>query len=227
MRKLTALCGALVLTLAMAAPAAANQKVWVEQESGSFVFPPVGGPAVGEAVNLDNPFWTDPMYFGNDWACSEKDIFYQIKGKSDLWLWYPNNVAEEDMMPDGEAWPWIKGKVKNSGTDYFAANADMTKKVISGKYNGQGRIYDHVVGNPESWKEQFSGKGWGLNIPGYGTVIHESGMGRGMVEVTFDAGEVVDFKFTYLGFRGNQTFDYDELCAYYDAGPAEFLNGNG
>jgi hypothetical protein len=82
-----------------------------------------------------------------------------------------------------------------------------------------------VVDNPESWKERVTGTYWGINIPGYGTVIRESGINRGEIWQVIDpaTGDITDFMYTDLGFRGNSTFDYDELCDYYDAGPAVFL----
>jgi hypothetical protein len=131
------------------------------------------------------------------------------------------------MMPEGRAWPWVKGKFKDRGTDYFAANEAMTKKVLAGKYLGNGHIYDHVVGNPESWKAQVTGKGWGITIPGSGQTLHEAGNFQFMIEQEFDpkTGEIIWFMFTPLSFRGKSTFDYDALCAYYNAGDAVFLNG--
>ncbi|MFO7530947.1 MAG: hypothetical protein R6W93_00705 [Candidatus Limnocylindrales bacterium] len=222
MRKLAALSGALLLMMVLAAPAAAAQKVTILEEP--FTFPPDGGVA----VDLSNDIWTNPEFFGNDWACRDKVIYYQIIGKESLRLWYPNGVDTTDpdeYMPVGEAWPWTKGEYANSGTDYFAANEAMTNKVISGKYAWKSHVYDHVVDNPESWKERVTGKYWGINIPGYGTVIHVSGINRGEIRQVIDpsTGDITDFMYTDLGFRGNSTFDYDELCDYYDAGPAVFL----
>lgn len=222
MRKIAALCGALVLTIVMVAPAAAAQKVTVFEEP--FIFPPDGGVA----VDLSNDLWTNPEFFGNDWACRDRVIYYQIIGKESLRLWYPKGVAEEDMMPVGEPWPWTKGEYANSGTDYFAANEAMTSRVISGKYGWKSHVYDHVIANPETWKERVTGKYWGINIRGYGTVIHESGIQRGEIWQVIDpsTGDITDFLYTDLSFHGNRTFDYDELCDYYDAGPAVFLNGD-
>jgi hypothetical protein len=220
MKRLAALGGALLLTLVLAAPAAALQKVPIFEVS--YAAPEDSGVA----VDLDNPFWTEPgAYLNNDWACRDKVIYYQVIGKATLTLWYPQDVAEEDMMPDGEAWPWTKGRFTNEGTDYFAADEAMTKKVISGKFKVQSHMYDHVVDNPEKWKERVTGKFWGINIPGYGTVLHESGNLQVAIEQTFDpeTGDITDFMLLDLGFRGNSTFDYDELCDYYDAGPAVFL----
>lgn len=220
MKRLTALCTAVALTLALAAPVAAAQKVKVFEDP--FVVPPDGGVA----IDLGNDLWTNPEYFGESWACRDKVIYYQIKGKESLTLWYPNSVAEEDMMPYGRAWPWTKGLYTNSGTDYFAANEAMTKKVVSGKYTWRSHIYDHVIANPEKWKEQVTGLYWGINVPGYGTVLHDSGRGRSMIVQTFDptSGDIIDFQWMDLGFRGNSTYDYDALCDYFDAGPAVFLD---
>ena len=217
MKRMAGAVGALVLTVSLAAPAAAAQKVQVFEEE-SFAFP---GEDFGVAIDLDNDLWTSPEAFDEDWACRDKVIYYQIKGEESLTLWYPKSVAEDAMMPDGEAWPWTKGQYTNAGTDYFAANEAMTNKVISGKYSWKSHIYDHVIDNPETWKERVTGKFWGINIPGYGTVIHETGIFWNDVEVVFN-GEPEQTYFD-VGSRGNSTFDYDELCDYYDAGPAVFL----
>ena len=57
MRKMAALMGALLLTLVLAAPAAANQKVLIEEESGPCVFPP-DGPVT---VNKDDEILEEPV----------------------------------------------------------------------------------------------------------------------------------------------------------------------
>ena len=213
-KRLVALCGALALALAMAAPAAANQKVWIEEFSGSDEFE--------VEVNFDNPFWWE------DWECS-KPIYYGGTWTGNLWLWYPNDVDTTDpaeYKPSDRAWPWIKGRADNYGLDYFSTKPSMSGKVISGKYKGTTRLYDHVIGNPESWKFQDAGKFWGVNAPGAGTVFHESGNFRGMNTIVFENGEVVDEIFDFIRFRGNSIFDVEEVCEVLGAGPANFRNGS-
>jgi hypothetical protein len=215
MRQLAALCGALLLTLTTAAPAAANQKVWVEMLSGPGEWGPI-------EVTLDPGPWTDPEQGGNDWACTES-IWYYGQWQDNLWLWYAND--ETDLMPVGRAWPWIKGHFIGEGTDAFAGNAAMTEKPLAGRFKFSVHIYDHVVDNPEIWKEQRTGTYWGLNIPGHGTVFHDSGNLRYTIVQTFEpgGGDIIDFDVTDIRFKGNATYDLEELCDYYHAGPPVFL----
>ena len=186
MKKLVALMGALLLTLVLAAPAAANQKVFIEEESGPFTFPP-DGPVT---VNKDNEIWRSPWYFGANWACT-KDIYYQVSGDSSLWLWYANSVDttnKDEYMPADAAWPWIKGMAKNGGLDAFYANQDMTGQMVAAKFTNTVHLSDHYLGgtgpdDPETWQEQVSGKFWGINLPGEGIVFHESGTWRYVMSV--------------------------------------------
>lgn len=95
MKRMAALCGALLMTLAVAASAAASEKVYVEQSSGPYTFE---GPV--EWIGFE---CTGPLFFG-------------FNGRADLWLWYPNDVDEDEMMPEDRAWPWVKGLIKDRGT---------------------------------------------------------------------------------------------------------------
>lgn len=212
MKRLIALCGALVMALAMAAPAAANQKVFIDEFSGSDEF-------VVE-VSFANPEWFA------DWECS-KTIYYGGTWKGNLWLWYPNSVDTtnpDEYMPDDRAWPWIKGKADGGGLDYYSTTPNMSGKVISGKYKSTTRLYDHVIGNPESWKLQDAGKFWGVNAPGKGTVFHDSGNFRGMNTIVFENGEVVDEIFEFISSHGSSIFDEAEVCDSLGAGPVSFRN---
>ena len=72
----------------------------------------------------------------------------------------------------------------------------MTGKVASGKWRASTRLYDHHLGSsgmtdPETWKVQNTGKFWGINLPGMGTVFHESGNWRGNVAVYLPEKEVL------------------------------------
>ena len=212
MRKLSALGGALLLTLVLAAPAAANQKMWMADFSGPYAFE---GP-----VSI-----ADGWFF----ECSHA-IYYGGYGDGNLWFWYPNGVDLNDpaeYMPEGVAWPWIKGRSESQGVDYFSSAPDMKGTVASGKYRVTTHLYDHHPGTPgdpddrEWWHETFVGKNWGIQLPGSGTVFHESGNQKGMTTVVeqvpgpFDITEYVPLRVV----RGNQTFDAEELCAFfgYDA----------
>jgi hypothetical protein len=220
MKRMAALLGALLLTLVLAAPAAANEKVLIEPMSGPFAWPELG---VGEEVDLDNPYWIGEDYFAQDWACEEV-IYFNSSGENALTLWFPKGLTDAEKFPVGEAWPWITGMNSIAGVDAFAENDDMTGKVLSGTFRTTVHLYDHVVGNPESWYEQVTGKGWGINIPDEGTTYHESGNFRGMYEQTFGPnGEIVDWTYTDLRWQGNATKEVQEICDYFDAGEAEFL----
>ena len=200
MKKLSILAGALLLTLSLAAPVAALEKVVVPEFSGSDEFEVlVGGP------DWDGPFACDgPIYYGGS------AVF-------ELTLWYKNN--ETDRFPEGRAWPWIKGRNTVHGIDYFSAGPGMSGKVVSGKFKTTTNMSDHTL-DPETWQESNSGKNWGIQIPGAGTVFHEAGNARFVATVTFPEGEdpIVDFEF--VRFRGVSTFDVEELCAHFGFGVA-------
>jgi hypothetical protein len=216
MRKMAALMGALLMTLVLAAPAAANEKVLIDWWSGPYDY--------STAVDLDNGFWTNQEWgLGQDWACEEV-IYHRTYGENALTLWFANGLTDEEKYPDGEAWPWIKGTNVVAGVDAFAENEDMTGKVLSGKFKITVHLYDHVVGNPESWYEQVTGKGWGINIPGAGTTYHESGNFRGYYEQTFADGQIASWTYTDLRWKGNAVKEVQEICDFFDAGEAEFLS---
>jgi hypothetical protein len=229
MKRLIALCGALVLALAMAAPAAANEKVKIDMFSGGpfWFFTPVD-----VTTCTGPPFWEG---WCANWECVGRDdenerIHYSNSWTGALWLWYPKSVDTTDpaeYMPDGEAWPWIKGKSKGSGIDAFSSAPEMGGKVISGKYKINSRMYDHVIANPETWTTQDTGRFWGINVPGKGNLLHESGNFRYTTKITFVPGEDPIEEGDFLRFRGNSTlYDHDadelktetfeELCDYFD-----------
>jgi hypothetical protein len=76
-----------------------------------------------------------------------------------------------------------------------------------------------AVSPPESWCEQVTGKGWGINIRGEGTTHHESGNFRGMYEQTFGPnGEIANWTYTDLRWRGNATKEVQEICDHSTPG---------
>ena len=153
-------CGALLLTLVLAAPAAANQKVLNRGGVGSCSYSLLHGPVT---INEDNEIWRSPWYFGANWACT-KDIDYQVTGDSSLWLWYANSVDTTDpveYMPADAAWPWIKGMAKNGGVDSFFANEGMTGRMVAAKFDNTVHLSDHYLGGTgPSDPEILSGAGW-------------------------------------------------------------------
>ena len=205
MKKLLALCGAVALMLAMTAPAAANEKVYIPEHSDSWTF-------------------EVPVSFGEGWdfQCTGP-VYYGGRGSYDLWLWYKNGLTEAQKKPEGRAWPWIKGRGVAKGLDYFSSKPGMRGKVISGKFKTIDHQYRHYLGSPyptddlEWWKVTTTGKNWGINAPGYGPIFHESGNQKATMTVVkqvpgpFDWVEWVADR----EFRGNQTFNVDRLCAYF------------
>ena len=130
MQRMAALVGALLMTLVVAAPAAANQRVLMAPFTGPYDFETPVSIADG---------W--------DFECSGQ-IYYGGYGTNSLWLWYANGVDEADMMPEGRAWPWIKGQYDAQGVDYFSSLPDMGGLVASGKYKTTTHQYDHHLGTP-------------------------------------------------------------------------------
>jgi hypothetical protein len=210
MKRLIALFGALALTMAMAAPAAADQKVLIPppySDKGSFKV----------MVSDTNPEWTE----WNDWACTDP-IWYYAEWDSKLWFWYPNSVDTsnpDEYMPMGEAWPWKRGMGKNKGLDVFASNEDLSGKVLRSTLRLTDRLYDHKVnGNVETWKVKTSGKDWNLTAPGVGPVFKSVGNWRGTATFILPDGP---FSFSDFVAHGPEDFyDTDALCEYFGADPA-------
>ena len=92
-------------------------------------------------------------------------------------------------MPDGVAWPWIKGLTEWQGVNYFSSEPEMKGKVASGKGRTTTHSYDHHAGTPgdpsdlESWHEDLGRHERASKLPGYGTVFHQSGNQKGMTFV--------------------------------------------
>ena len=210
MKRLAALCGALVLTLALAAPAAADQKVWIPEVSGKDAW-------VAE-VSTSNADW----WYWEGWACS-KPIWYAGDFKHDLWLWYPNDVAAADMKPVGEAWPWTKGMARTKGTDTYASNRNFSGRVLRNKLRLTERMYDHRVnGNIETWKVQLAGKDFNLTAPGAGPIFKSVGNWRYTVTYTLPDGPM-DFS-DFVKHGPEEFYDLDALCDYFDAGPVLYAS---
>lgn len=220
MRKLAALCGALLMTLVLAGPAAANQKVLIPDFStdGTYTWQ--------EEVSLANPGW------GEGWECrgpGGERLWYNGAWNGSFWLWYKNSVDTTDpneYRPTDRPWPWIKGEAKGSGVDTYSTLPDKGGKVLSGKYNSVERFYDHEwTQDWEKWHYQRTGKYFGINAPGMGTVFHESGNLRFTLEQFFENGEFVGddlYDYRWVGnssfgdpFFGDNTAAVEELCDYF------------
>jgi hypothetical protein len=205
--RLIAGVGALLLTLVVAAPVAANQKVHVDVFSGSY------GPFEVE-VRIADGWW---------FQCS-RPIYYGGWGQDDLWLWYPNGVTE--FQPEGVAWPWTTGQYVHQGVDYFSSRADMSGKVVSGKFKFENHQNHHHLGtpndpnDPEWWIQTTAGRSWGIEVPGYGPVFHEAFNVREKLTVTgqvpgpFDPIDVQEIR----AFHGVSRFDAEALCASFGYG---------
>ena len=198
---MAALVSALLLTLVMAVPAAANEKVHIPMFSEEW------GPFEEMIPDCDGP------------------VYYGGYGKFDLWLTYKNGLTEAEQMPDGVAWPWIKGRGVSQGFDYFSSGEGMSGKVISGKWKVIDHQNRHHLGTPgdpndrESWRVTTTGKGWGIQAPGYGTVFHVAGKDRGTVTVTQVPGPFDELSYEPddpdRWHQGKETFDVESLCAYF------------
>jgi hypothetical protein len=209
MRTLAALCGALLLTLVMAAPAAALQKMLMEDISGHYWWEE---PVVGE-------------YWG--WECSEP-IWFGGEGTSMLWLWYENDVDPADITPDGRAWHWVKGVIKDRGIMWIR---DEGGRQISGKVDSTTHMSDHHLGDPypfdvlfpdvdlETWKMTFTGKSMAIHVPGYKPLYHEAGQVKGTATVIMQVhqpdGDWIMFEPDARGWRGNDTYDDAGVCEYF------------
>jgi hypothetical protein len=215
MRKLAALSGALLLTLAMAAPAAANQKVWIPEFSGAFEWEQV----MDVSTCTGPPNWEG---WCEGWECigpNDERLYYNGDWSGDMWLWYAKGIDTTDpaeYKPSDRPWPWIKGAAKGRGIDTYSTEPNMGGKVLSGKYNSNERFYDHEwTEDWETWTVQRTGKHYGTNAPGMGTVFHESGNLRYTIEQGFKGGQIVSFDVSGVRQVGNLVMDHDELCGFF------------
>ena len=230
MRRVLGLTIALAATMALAAPAAANSKVVVDEwDDPGFEFP----------VNLADPWITTcdfdpsgPAFVCEAWACGKETIYYGGANKGSVTLWYPKSVDTTnpaEYMPDGEAWPWKRGRVENSGLDYFSTGSGKTGKVVSGKFRANTQLTNHHLGgdpnyidDPETWTEQVTGNLWGIKAQGAGNVFFEAGNYR-QKAIVENPGDPDGFPFfeEVRPFKGNSNFDGEAVCEYFGYGYEE------
>ena len=192
-----AFVGALALTLVLAAPVAALQKIKV------FEYP----------FDFEEPV---SVAAGWDFECSGPQ-YYGGKGVEKFILWYPNNVT--DFMPE-PVWPWVQGKFSAKGTDFFSTASGRSGKVVSGNCRSLTHIYDHDQSLPENWKEKTTGNYWGLTLPGMGPVFKESGQSSYLVTVIDQTPGAEVFVYDMLReFRGKMVYDVEKLCGYFGYEP--------
>ena len=220
MKRIAALMGALLMTLVLAAPAAANQKTYMPELSGAWQFEQVIDTSTCE-YDSDQGWvgWCEP------WQCTGP-VYHGGYGSNDFWLWYPNSVDTSDpdeYMPGGAAWPWIRGEQVLQGLAYFSSAPGMGGTVISGEWKLTDNITKHHLGtrddpsDPESWQVETSGRLYSIQAPGYGTVAHQSGSRKGTVYVYEQVPGSPEQVWVSDGreWRGNYTFDAEALCAFF------------
>ena len=192
MKRMTALMGALLLTLVLAAPAAANKTAF-EFKDLPFAFE--------EPVSMD---------LGWEFDCGEGNpVYYGSYGTETLKWWGAN-----DAIPFVD--PWIKGQYRRNGVDYFSSGPNMTGAVISGPFGFTSHLYDpDFSGDLAKSTATVTGKFWGINVPGYGPVFKEAGNFRRTAEVKYDP-DADEFYVDYAelrDFKGASKFDVEALCS--------------
>ena len=172
MKSMLALIGATLLTLMLAAPAAATQRVQIVEDNPIDFEVEVDLSTYGEDDGWWMPFeCSEPIYYGGHYT-------------ENLTMWYPDGVAEADMTPAYGAWPFIRGQYRLDGIDYFSSEPGMKGQVAIGKFSWTSHLFDHYLGtlgstsDLETCKETMTGKTWGIELPGAGTVFHEAGNHR-------------------------------------------------
>lgn len=208
MRRWGALLGALVLTLVFAAPAAAAQKVFVPEHSGSWQF--------------EVPVTADEW----GWECS-KQIYFGERGSSKLWLWYKNGVKKREMQPDGRAWPWIRGLVKDQAVYYFSTGKGKTGKVIRGWLRTRTRLHDHHLGGRypfgvpwpkgvdlETWKTTATGVFDSLRHRKVGWIWRSMGVEKAKLTVYQQNRQPEDdfVDWQQLSFKGPNVYNDKKVC---------------
>ena len=192
MKRLIALCAAVALTLALAAPVAANKTVF-EFKDLPFGFE--------EQVDMD---------IGWEFDCGKGNpLYYGSYGTESLKWWYAKGATPfED--------PWLKGQYRREGVDYFSTGPGKTGRVVSGAFGFTSHLYDpDFSGGLPKWTETVSGKFWGINVPGYGPVFKEAGNIRQTAEVKYDP-DLDEYYVDYAWLRdmkGASKFDVEALCS--------------
>lgn len=98
--------------------------------------------------------------------------------------------------------------------------------MLSGKFAYQTHLSDHHLGNPadlandpESWTAMQTGNDLNIKAPGYRTVFHSSGNYMYKMLVTeyneYPEEDVLVWGGDLRPFRGNATYDVEELCAVF------------
>jgi hypothetical protein len=135
---------ALLLALAVAAPAAADRRVHVINQD--FVFEELVTPAV----------------YG--FQCSGPVYHGILNGHESLVLW-----LENDFNPF-----WIHGQYVIQGSDYFSTAPGMGGGAVSGPFRLTAHLSDHQPGPPESWREIVTGILWNVHAPGAGSIFNDT-----------------------------------------------------
>jgi hypothetical protein len=154
--------------------------------------------AVAAPVSADKPvLWydhdveetwevVDCIDYGFDFTVYDHDIYH-----------------ESEMAYYDDTGLWVKTLYQKHGTDNLY-NENKPDYVFSGSYNI--RAYaDIVTQDPHVWTVKISGSILNVEIPGHGTVIHQSGQQVWLVQ---------DWNWTdMLKQKGLNKFDFATLCA--------------
>jgi hypothetical protein len=192
MKRMAALTGALLMTVVLSAPAAANQVLYTEHNEWLTSWEEVTQASWGFECS-------GPLYFAN-------------QSTWDLKLWY--KTGETDPTPDGAPWPWVKGQYVQQGVDYFNAAPAMNGSELAGKFKWTGQLTDHFVGIPESWRENLSGVYWGIVVPGHGPIFKQNGNYKQTTIIPADGGDWI-YEPDHDWWTGQNRFDVEALCAHY------------
>jgi hypothetical protein len=193
MKAMAALGGALLLTLVLAAPAAADQPwLWFEGDDSFFDPTPVAY-ATGWGFECDQP-----IYYG------QRDAWQSLT----LWFNKADYPVQTDPNGDPIALP-LRGLYERQGFDYFTDKTDGTGRVIEGKYRLTIHSYDFVQVSPTvaTWKEKQTGHMWGIHLPAVGQVFHQSGHIHSVV-----TNGVYEPPFKEVG---SGIWDVETLCGYF------------
>jgi hypothetical protein len=202
--------------MAVVSPAAAAQKVYVPERS-----------------------WTDDWEFPVTiadwgWECSG-DLWFGGSASSDLWLWYPNSVDTtnpDEYMPDGRAWPWIRGLEKTKGTYYFSTGEGRTGKVISGWFKTRTRLHRHHLGDPypefdatppagvdlETFRATTTGVFDHLRHPRVGWIWRMVGIEKALLTVTVQHRESEgpdDVDWQLISYQGTESYKDHKICKVF------------
>jgi hypothetical protein len=191
MKRMAALIGALLLTLVLAAPAAADQKVLVAHwEWGT---------------TPDNAYEVPVTLATFEFECERQIYQGGYDGTGNVWFWFEKGV-------DPETDPWTHGLWVEEDIDYFSSEPNMGGIVVS----GHTKIVRHLSDfDPDTgtWREKWNGNIIMVQAPHTGTHIFTEHFGGVRVMAWGDPASGFGHDWEHAVGNYRAYIDPEALCA--------------